>query len=100
MVDSTVADLIAVCDNSSVLVTEGTLHEVVIEVTEYSLHMSVLTELCIGITELVVALAERSGGVILRDTELNVVSCIVEAACNVDSAVAVRVEDILVLLHE
>ncbi len=100
MVDIALADLIAVGDDSAVLVEEGTLHEVIVEVAEDSLDVVVLLELLVHIAVLVVAPAESCSRVVLGHTELNVVAGIVEAACNVDSAVTVGVEDILVFFHE
>ena len=100
MVNAALTDLVAVCDHRAVLVAEGTLHEVIIEVAENRLDVVILTELGVGIAELVIAPAECCSGVVFRHTELYVVTGIVHTAGNVDRAVAVRVQNILVLVHE
>ena len=100
MVDLTETYLIAVRYDLAVLVTEGTLHKIIVEVTENSLHVSILSELLENVLVLVVIPRESCCGVVFGHTELNVVTCVVESASYVNSAVAVRVKDILVLLDK
>ena len=100
MVDITFTDLIAVSYNSSVLIAEGTFHEVIIEMTDKSFDMFIKSEFFVNIAVFIVSPAESSSCIVFRHTEFNVVAGIVEAAGNVDSTVAVGIKHILVLLHE
>ena len=100
MVDSAFADLIAVCNDRAVLVAEGTLHQIVVEVAENCFDVVVLMERNVGIAELIVAPSERCGSVVFRHTEFNVVAGIMHTAGNVNRAVAVRIEDVLIFVHE
>ena len=100
MVDLTETYLIAVCYDLAVLVPEGTLHKVIVEVAENGLHVSILSELLENVLVLVVIPCESCCGVVFGHTELNVVTCVVESARYVNSAVAVGVKDILVLLDK
>ena len=100
MVNAALTDLVAMRDHRAVLVAEGTLHKIVIEMTQHSLDVVILSELHIGITEFIKAPAESRSRVILRHTEFHMVTGIVHTAGHIDRAVAVRIQDILVLVHE
>ena len=62
--------------------------------------MIILAKLLEYITEFIVIPAKGSSGIVLRHTEFNMVACIVETTCNVDSAITVRIKNVLILRHE
>ena len=100
MVNITVTYLIAMSDNLTAVITECTFHKVIVEITKNCFNMVVLTCLYVGITELVITPAESCCGIVFGHTEFNVVTSVVETACNVNTAVTVGVENVLVLINE
>ena len=100
MVNASVADLIAECDNIAVFVAEGAAHKVVAEIAAYGFGVGCLTGLLVSVAELIIAPRYHRSCISLGKSELYMVSCVVKAAGYVNKTVAVGVEYILVLCHE
>ena len=100
MINVAVSHLITMGDDIAICIPEGALHQVIIEITENGFNMVILSGFLIGIPEFIVAPSQCRSGIVFRHAEFYMISGIMETAGNINVAVSIWIQHILILCQE